>query len=165
MPSKRWSSIFLMAMLCAAVMARADRDIVYSARYYNSPSSRATSHWHLYRINPDGTGKTQLTSGNTDDFRPLWSPDGRKILFVRYLPTPNENTSQADRHALCVIGADGGSVKNLLEPSISPGDSCRWSPNSRTVAAPVYEQGAPIVLLIDVATGKTERLKDAPEVA
>jgi len=77
----------------------ADRDIVYSARYYNPPgSSKPTSHFHLYRINPDGTGRRQLTFGRQDDTYPKWSPNGRWILFQRGL------------HQLCVISSRGGRV-------------------------------------------------------
>lgn len=38
-------------------------------------------HYHLYRINADGTGLTQLTSGDYDDIEPCWLPDG-DIVFV-----------------------------------------------------------------------------------
>ncbi len=37
--------------------------------------------FHLFKVNVDGTGLTQLTEGDTDDFGPCWLPDGR-IAFV-----------------------------------------------------------------------------------
>ena len=70
----RWL-VLLMLGLCGT--AHADRDIVYSARYYAPPGSHRTSHFHIYRINPDGTGKTQLTFGMLDDYAPKWSADGK----------------------------------------------------------------------------------------
>lgn len=39
------------------------------------------SCFHLFRINADGTGLTQLTDGPYNDFDPCWLPDGR-IAFV-----------------------------------------------------------------------------------
>lgn len=38
-------------------------------------------NYHLYTIQSDGTGLTQLTSGDYDDFEPCWLPDGG-IVFV-----------------------------------------------------------------------------------
>ena len=81
--------------------AQADRDIVYAARYYAPPGSRRTSHFHLYRINPDGTGKTQLTFGSGDEGEAKWTPDGRRITFVA-------RAGPAGPDTLCEISAGGG---------------------------------------------------------
>ncbi len=78
---KRWLTLLLLGF-CGPV--HADRDIVYSARYYAPPGSHKTSHFHIYRISPDGTGKTQLTFGVNDEFAPRWSADGTQILFATY---------------------------------------------------------------------------------
>jgi len=43
----------------------------------------AESNYQLFTMNPDGSGVTQLTSGNFNDQYPAWSPDGQKIVFVR----------------------------------------------------------------------------------
>jgi len=37
----------------------------------------------LYVVNPDGTGLTQITSGPDDDDDPVWSSDGKWIIFQR----------------------------------------------------------------------------------
>ena len=73
----------VLCLLNVAGFCRADRDIVYAARYYAPPGSHRTSHFHLYRISPDGTGKTQLTFGSNDEDEPRWSPDKKHILFVQ----------------------------------------------------------------------------------
>ena len=86
--------------------AHADRDIVYAARYYTPPGSHRTSHFHLYRINPDGTGKTQLTFGNGDEEEPHWSADGRRITFTAY-------AASSDTAMLCEIGASGSKRRVL----------------------------------------------------
>ena len=49
--------------------------------------------FHIYRINVDGTGLTQLTSGPAHDFDPCWLPDG-DIAFV----------SSRDQQWACVSG-------------------------------------------------------------
>ncbi len=41
----------------------------------------AKTVFHLFKVNVDGTGLTQLTDGDVDDFDPCWLPNGR-IAFV-----------------------------------------------------------------------------------
>jgi hypothetical protein len=38
--------------------------------------------FEIYTINPDGSGKTQLTNNDTDDLDPAYSPDGKKIVYA-----------------------------------------------------------------------------------
>ena len=38
--------------------------------------------FEIYTINPDGSGKIQLTHNNTVDEDPAYSPDGKKIVYV-----------------------------------------------------------------------------------
>ncbi len=98
---------FVLLLLGLCGTAHADRDIVYSARYYAPPGSHGTgSHFHIYRINPDGTGETQLTFGTGDEDSPQWSPDGRQILFAAY-------PANSDASALCRIDADGRHQQRL----------------------------------------------------
>jgi Tol biopolymer transport system component len=35
----------------------------------------------IYMINPDGSGRTQLTTDSAPDFDPSWSPDSAQIAF------------------------------------------------------------------------------------
>lgn len=105
----------VLLLLCLSDTAHADRDIVYAARYYAPPGSHRTSHFHLYRINPDGTGKTQLTFGMDEEF-PRWSADGKEITFVAY--------QAASPATLCRIDADGKHqrvIRTLGEEETLPG--------------------------------------------
>jgi hypothetical protein len=98
----RWIGLVLLFFmgLLDGTAAYADRDIVYAARYYTPPGSHRTSHFHLYRINPDGTGRTQLTFGNGDDWEPRWTLDGQYITFSEYETLLHSAT-------LCKIDANG----------------------------------------------------------
>lgn len=80
---------------------------------------------HIFKVNVDGTGLTQLTQGNNNDFDPAWLPDGR-IVFVsdrrggygRCHPRP------VPVYTLYVMNADGSGI----EP-ISHHDTNEWQPS------------------------------------
>jgi hypothetical protein len=43
----------------------------------------STSNFHIWRINPDGSGLTQVTAGDVQDAHPELSPGGGKLVFMR----------------------------------------------------------------------------------
>ena len=55
-------------------------------------------------MNADGTGRTRLTDG-PDDAWPVWSPDGTRIAFTRYV--------DIDSAEIYVMDADGSNQVNL----------------------------------------------------
>jgi eukaryotic-like serine/threonine-protein kinase len=56
---------------------------------------------NLWKMNADGTGKRQLTFGESKAAMPRWSPDGRRIAFMGW--TPGNDISK-----IGIIPADGG---------------------------------------------------------
>lgn len=70
-------------------------------------------------INPDGTGLRNLTPDGVFESDPIWSPDGRKILFIR-------------EGSLYVMEADGSGRMKLADgQAIS---EHRWSHDGRMIA-------------------------------
>jgi hypothetical protein len=59
----------------------------------------------IYTINPNGSGKTQLTHNNTDDIDPAYSPDGKKIVYA------GQDGPKGDLE-IYTIGARGGISSN-----------------------------------------------------
>ncbi len=142
--------------------ARADRDIVFAGWFYRwantyyrfSPGAKPErqlqlrAHGHLYRINPDGTGLRQITHSDCDDVMPVWSPDGRQILFARRV---------GQRAVLCVVDENGQHLRRLLEVSddyIWCGEHA-WSPDGKWIAAtwPRYASRRYDVLVVNARTG------------
>ena len=73
----------------------------------------------LYTIRPDGAGLRRLTHNAVDDRDPSWSPDGRRIVFVR----PG---------GIHVARADGRGVAQLTSRRGDAGPA--WSPDGRRIA-------------------------------
>src|SRR5579862_6315542 len=121
--------VVCLALLSLSSVAFAGADIVYSARIYAGPG--ADGHFHLYRINPDGSGKAQITTGPHDDQHPKWSPDGRYILFVR------------DRHDVTVSTAIGADLHKLTTAWSPDADGATWWPDSRHVVVPNMADSKP----------------------
>jgi TolB protein len=80
-------------------------------------SFRGDTFFEIWTINPDGTKKRRLTRHGGED--PAWSPDGRRIAFVRV----------ADA-AIYVLNVDGSGQHRLVSASSSPA----WSPDGRRIA-------------------------------
>lgn len=154
--------MFGLAVAGAGSPARADRDIVFSAQWYQwdgyyhdrggGPPERKLADrgaYHLYRINPDGSHPTRITSGSRGEFMPRWSPDGRRILFLRALKRG---------FRLCLAGPSGGPARRL----VSVTDDFRyygkyaWSPDGRRVAVyqPDFRHDRPFVVVLDLRTGE-----------
>jgi hypothetical protein len=165
-PAHQLATLFAFWLFIVATSAHADRDLVYSARYFYPPGDRRISHYHIYRINPDGTGRIVLTQGNRDDYSPVWSPDGKQVMFLRVY-------GYVEGHdwirSLCVVGANGGKVKMLLKPAYGEISQFGWSPDGRWLAYALARQQSgegyylpsSQVVVINVKTGRKLKLPAA----
>jgi Tol biopolymer transport system component len=115
----------------------ANGKIVYSG--YDPQTNRT----HIYTMNPDGTGVTDITATHTDpnwapripySDGPEWSPDGTKISA--------SGSSLSDIGSCCsrnvyVMDADGTNVQRLTNtPSASEGEDYQatWAPDGSWLA-------------------------------
>lgn len=83
---------------------------------------------HIYLVNADGSGLTQLATDPVAKWSPAWSPDGEQIAFV--LPTPGAfmATSYYSVNLINVDGTDLVTVGSGVGPIWSPdGSKVAWA--------------------------------------
>ncbi|MFB7087840.1 serine hydrolase [Streptomyces sp. NPDC056296] len=107
-------------------------DVVYVLRSHDRDADRTVRA--LWRVGADGSGARRLTRG-PDDRCPQWSPDGRRVAFLR---------SQDGPPQLWVLRADGGEPEQLTELPLGAGAPV-WSPDGSRIAftAPVDDAAHP----------------------
>jgi len=74
----------------------------------------------IFVVRPDGSNARSLTPAGESEFGPVWSPDGRRILFVK-------------TDDLFVMNAQGGGRAKLADGSFGIAEY-RWSPNGQMIA-------------------------------
>lgn len=118
------------------------RKIVFrSDRLYHTPAGtreggpddlnaelRRRRYDEIYVVGADGSGVRRLTRNSRSDGAPLWSPDGRKILFTR-------SGGSVDVY---VMNADGSGQRNLTRSGrpthpFTTDSSPAWSPDGRKI--------------------------------
>ena len=115
----------------------------------------APSQTDIWVMAPDGASPRALTEQDEQDDHldesPTWSPDSRQVAFAR-----NDNLDpNGAENGIYVVGADAASLARRL--SDAKAAALAWSPMGSTIAY-IYRSNRHIGLL-DVATGRTRRLK------
>jgi dipeptidyl aminopeptidase/acylaminoacyl peptidase len=82
---------------------------------------------HIWRINTDGTGLTQMTDGMEGESSPRWSPDGRTIAFIAKRGTDTAAVAQIQ-----VISVAGGEAQPLTSHTTAV-SSIVWSRDGATI--------------------------------
>lgn len=99
-------------------------------------------YWHIFYCNVDGSGVTQITSEDTNDIDPDWSPDGNWIAFtsskqrITYGVYDPKNILDFSKYRYNIwiknIDTAGRAATQLTNTSGSDWHP-RWSPDGKTI--------------------------------
>jgi Tol biopolymer transport system component len=88
-----------------------------------------TTNIGIWIVNADGTGRrqvTQTTPGSSWDREPDWSPDGKKLVFVR-----DDLARKAE--AVFTVNIDGTGLFQVTPWNLVAGTGPDWSPDGRWI--------------------------------
>jgi Tol biopolymer transport system component len=116
-------------------------------------SSDRDGNHEIYAMNVDGSGQINLTNNPAAaDYVPSWSPNGKKIAFLRSVdkgPDPNDPAQEIFNEELMVMNSDGTGVVDVSGSiGLVPNQVVSWSPDASTIAFTVI--GPPPASAIDI---------------
>jgi Tol biopolymer transport system component len=138
-PSRDGTKIFAQSVTLRGQLERYDPQSKEMKPYLNgisaefltySPDGKSVAYVSfpqgiLWRANLDGTARMQLTQPPVYPKRPLWSPDGSRIIFLDSNPT--------GKHSIYMVSAQGGQVERAFPEDDGEEDEASWSPDGRKI--------------------------------
>jgi Tol biopolymer transport system component len=122
----------------------------------------------IWKLATDGTAAIPIThhEGPYCDKSPSWSPDGKKVAFVRYELL--ENTMHYDGDvSVHIVDADGNNLETMISLKDHFLHSLNWSPDGKKLAYITYQKVAPHLKslnLLDVETRQIRVFEDVCKV-
>ncbi len=86
----------------------------------------------IYTVPAEGGEPIKITKSPGQDRFPCWSPDGKRVAFIRYSDPPKDKTYIMN---ICLVSAEGGEVRQITSESDKVFWSCiDWSPDGKSIA-------------------------------
>lgn len=175
-PSRRSPALFCMTVaITAATLVTAQprvhaadpsrSKILFSAIHHPDASKCiGCGNIDVYTVLPSARNQQRLTRSTKADDQPAWSPDNRKIVFVRYLV--RTDVIDDNRSAIFAMNRNG-SDKTRLTSGTKLDLSPTWSPDSTRIVFVRHNSGSIFAVRADGRgqsrlTGGTEARDDQP---
>ncbi len=114
---------------------------------------------NIYVMDDDGSNVQGLTFTPLPYIRPVWSPDGKRIAFVRI--TAKGGLGQREQSNLFLMNQDGSNVQQLTNhPSLN--GLCTWAPDGHRIAFSSNRNGGLDIYVIDILTREIQQLTRNP---
>jgi len=88
------------------------------------------TNYQIFTINPDRTGKFQVTNNGKDDFNPSYSPDGQKIAY--------DSGTDETYYSIFTVNAGGGNPVEIFDNG-KDNDDPSYSPDGQKIAYVGYD--------------------------
>ncbi len=91
----------------------------------------------LWRMKPDGSGQEQLTFDMYNDWFPHVSPDGKRIVFLSFMPDVRADDHPFYKHVyIRIMPAEGGTPEVIAYLYGGQGsiNVPSWSPDRKQIA-------------------------------
>jgi len=89
---------------------------------------------HIYTFDLESGDLTQITSGQSDDFHPAWSPDGSEVAFVSNRTDNPDANYDTNIWVVAADNTDRGAHPRQITTNPGPDKQPVWSPDGRWIA-------------------------------
>ena len=150
---KLWTETIVASTLFFLLSTLAQADIVFKSLRDDSSE--------LYVMNDDGSQVRRLTDNGFKEGRPIWSPDGRYIVFMRDINSAVVGQPQQIHNF--VMHADGSHPQNLTQPLGIAGGNATWSPDGQSLLISIWRNKTHDIATLDIANSTVGYLTHNPE--
>jgi Tol biopolymer transport system component len=140
---------------------------------YTSADTSGVGEWpnsKIWKISLDGKVAEQITStqGQYADMCPSWSPDGKKVAFIR--TSLKDGPELYDKSSIFSVSSSGGEPEMLIPETDKYINSAVWSPDGKMIAYLTREkeaaegaQQAKLMNVINMEDGTTRIVGEVPQ--